>query len=103
MDAPGYTSNHDIIKTLSQRLREYRLAARLSQRELAERSGVGLATISHFEQGTMLNLTLSNLISLLRVIGMEQRVEELLPQLPMHPDTLRQINKLTPKRVRRGK
>ncbi|MCD8304598.1 MAG: helix-turn-helix domain-containing protein [Prevotellaceae bacterium] len=103
MDAPGYTSNQDIIRTLSQRLREYRLAARLSQRELAERSGVGLATISHFEQGTMLNLTLSNLISLLRVVGMEQRVEELLPRLPMHPDTLRQINKLTPKRVRRGK
>ena len=99
----GFTTNQDIILMLSKRIKEYRLAARISQKEMAEKSGVGLATISHFEQGVNQNLTLNNLISLLRVIGMEQRLNDLLPELPMPPMALKQINKYIPKQVRRKK
>ena len=97
-----FTTNQDIIELLSRRIKEYRLAARISQKEMAEKSGVGLATISHFEQGVSQNLTLNNLISILRVIGMEQRLNDLLPELPMPPMALKQINKYIPKRVRRA-
>ncbi len=97
-----YITNQDIIETLSQRIKEYRLASRISQKEMAEKSGVGLATISHFEQGVSQNMTLNNFISLLRVIGMEQRLNELLPELPMSPIALKQINKYIAKRVRRS-
>jgi transcriptional regulator with XRE-family HTH domain len=89
------------MQLLAKRVKEYRLAARLSQKEMADKSGVGQATISHFEQGKSPNMTINNLISLLRVVGMEQRVVELLPELPMHPLALREINKIIPKRVRR--
>lgn len=99
----GVTTNQDIILMLSKRVKEYRLATRLSQKEMAEKSGVGLATISHFEQGVSQNLTLNNLISLLRVIGMEQRLYDLLPELPMPPIALKQINRYIPKQVRRKK
>lgn len=75
----------------------------MSQKELADLSGVSQTTISHFEQGVNRNLTLSNFISLLRTLGMEQRIVELLPELPMPPMALRQIEKLIPKRVRRNK
>lgn len=102
MNDSTYTTNQDIILLLCQRLKEYRLAARISQREMAEKSGVSLATISHLEQGTSRNITLNNFISLMRVIGMEQRLENLLPELPMTPMALREINKLIPKRVRRN-
>jgi transcriptional regulator with XRE-family HTH domain len=97
-----YLTNQAIMLHLAKRVKEYRLAARLSQKEMAEKSGVGQATISHFEQGVSPNMTINNLISLLRVVGMEQRMMELLPQLPMQPMALRQINKLIPKRVRRA-
>lgn len=97
-----YTTNQDIITLLCQRLKEYRLAARISQKEMAERSGVGLTTISHLEQGVNRNITLNNFISLMRVVGMEQRLFELLPELPMPPMALKQINKFIPKRVRRN-
>lgn len=97
-----YITNQDIIETLSRRIKEYRLASRISQKEMAEKSGVGLATISHFEQGVSQNMTLNNFISLLRVIGMEQRLNELLPELPMSPMALKQINKYIAKRVRRS-
>lgn len=97
-----FTTNQDIIELLSRRIKEYRLAARISQKEMAEKSGISLATISHFEQGVSKNLTLNNLISILRVIGMEQRLNDLLPELPMPPIALKQINKYIPKRVRRA-
>lgn len=102
MDNLSYTTNQDIIALLCQRLKEYRLAARISQREMAEKSGVSLTTISHLEQGMNRNITLNNFISLLRVLGMEQRLSDLLPELPVPPMALKQMNKYIPKRVRRS-
>ena len=64
MDNLSYTTNQDIIALLCQRLKEYRLAARISQKEMAEKSGVSLTTISHLEQGVNRNITLNNFISL---------------------------------------
>lgn len=97
-----YTTNQEILSLLCQRLKEYRLAARISQKEMAEKSGVGLTTICHLEQGVTRNITLNNFISLLRVVGMEQRLQDVLPELPMPPMALKQINKFIPKRVRRN-
>ena len=97
-----YTTNQDILALLCLRLKEYRLAARMSQREMAEKSGVSLTTISHLEQGMNRNITLNNFISLLRVLGLEQRLSDLLPELPVPPLALKQINKYIPKRVRRN-
>ena len=97
-----YATNQDILALLCLRLKEYRLAARMSQREMAEKSGVSLTTISHLEQGMNRNITLNNFISLLRVLGLEQRLSDLLPELPVPPLALKQINKYIPKRVRRN-
>lgn len=98
-----FVTNQDIILMLSKRIKEYRLAARLSQKEMAEKSGVGLATISHFERGVSQNMTINNFISLLRIVGMENRLNDLLPELPMPPLALKVINKYIPKHVRRKK
>lgn len=101
MNAHFATTNSDILGLLARRVREYRLAARMSQRELADQSGVGYTTISHFEQERHTNISLGNFISLLRCVGMEGRMIELLPELPVSPMALREMNKLIPKRVRR--
>ena len=87
MDSNAYITNQDIIALLCRRLKEYRLAARISQKEMAEKSGVSLTTISHLEQG---------------VLGLEQRLSDLLPELPVPPIALKQMNKYIPKRVRRN-
>ena len=97
-----YITNQEIMLLLAKRIKEYRLAARMSQKEMAEKSGVSLATISHFEQGVNQNMTLNNFISLLRIIGMEQRISDLLPELPMPLMALKQRNKFIPKRVTRN-
>lgn len=101
MTNPDYITNYELMQLLARRLKSYRLAARMSQKGMSEKSGVGLATISHFEQGVKPNMTLGNFISLLRTVGMERRVADLLPELPMSPLALKQINKLIPKHVRR--
>lgn len=92
--------NSEILALLAARLKSYRLAARISQSEMARKSGVGLSTISHFEQGKNLNITLNNFISLLRVIGQQQNLVEMLPELPMPLEVLEEINRLMPKRAR---
>lgn len=97
----GIMLNYDILMTLARRVKEYRLACRISQRELAEQSGVSYTTICHFEQGKNPNMTLNNFLSLLRCVGQEKRMLEVLPELPVPPMALREINKLIPKRVRR--
>lgn len=94
-------TNRDILLLLAERLKSYRLAARISQRDMALQSGVGLATISHFEQGLKPNMTLNNFLSLLRVVGQEQRLIDLLPELPMPLEVLEEINRLMPKRARK--
>ena len=103
MNTIDYTTNSDMLALLAARVKEYRLAARLSQKELAELSGVSQTTIRHFEQGVSRNLTLANFISLLRALGQEQRLADILPELPIPPMALREIEKLIPKRVRRNK
>lgn len=103
MEQTEPTTNNDILLLLAKRLKDYRLAARMSQKELAEQSGVSQTTISHFEQGVNRNLTLNNFISLLRVLGLEQRIGDVMPELLMPPMALRKIEKLIPKRVRRNK
>ncbi len=91
MGATNYTTNSDMLTLLALRVKEYRLAARMSQKELAEQSGVSQTTISHFEQGVSRNLTLANFISLLRALGQAERLAEILPELPMPPMALREI------------
>ena len=98
-----YISNLEILRVLAERMKEYRLACRLSQRERAEKSGVSYTTICRFEQGKHPNISLRNFIALLRQVGMEMRMmEQVLPKLPVPPMALREINKYIPKRVRRN-
>lgn len=53
MSNADYVTNQEIMQLLAKRIKEYRLAARMSQKEMAEKSGVSLATISHFERGSI--------------------------------------------------
>ena len=96
MEATNYTTNSDMLTLLALRVKEYRLAARMSQKELAEQSGVSQTTISHFEQGATRTLTWANLISLLRAIGQEDRPAEIRREMPMPRMELREIGKLLP-------
>ena len=96
-------TNHEILILLGKRIKEYRLAERKSQKELAELSGVSCSTISHFEQGSADNITLKSFMSLLRAMGLIDEMEKLLPELPMPRDIAQKIEKMSVKRIKTKK
>jgi len=61
-------STLELVRLLGERFKEYRMRCNLTQREVAELSGIGLTTIYKFENGTAGNLSLSTFILLLKVV-----------------------------------
>lgn len=102
MDDIYASSNTEIIKLLGLRFKTYRIQCRLTQRELAEQTGVSIPTIRGFENGKLANLSLQVLLSLMRAVGQLEQMEQILPALPQSPKEVFE-KKTTPKRVRHGK
>ena len=75
------------------RFKEYRMRCNLTQKEVAEQSGIGLTTIHKFENGTANNLSLSTFILLLRVVGQVNALDDVLPELPESPYLVRREEK----------
>jgi len=78
-------STLELVRLLGERFKEYRMRCNLTQREVAELSGIGLTTIYKFENGTASNLSLSTFILLLKVVGQVNALDDLMPELPESP------------------
>ena len=74
----------------------------LTQREVAEQSGIRLTTIHKFENGTAGNLSLFTFILLLKVVGQINALDDLLPELPESPYLVRKDDKKA-QRIRHSK
>lgn len=98
MELKGY-SDARILQMLGLRFKDYRLGMGLSQSQLSKAAGVSVATIHKFETGTITNITMSNLMSLLRQVGLLGRIDDLIPEQPMNPYLISSGNKQ--QRVRR--
>jgi len=79
----GFETNSEIIKEIGHRLKARRIALSISQKELATESGVSQRTISGFENGE--NISLDNLLSILRVLRLLQNVDLLFPEKKVNP------------------
>ena len=82
-------STPELVRLLGTRFKEYRLRCNLTQKEVAERSGVGLTTIHKFENGSAGNLSLSTFVLLLKVVGQINSLDNLLPELSPSPYLVR--------------
>ena len=69
-------STPELVRLLGVRFKEYRMRCNLTQKEVAEFTGLGLTTIHKFENGTAGNLSLATFLLLLKVVG---QIEELPP------------------------
>ena len=86
-------STPELVRLLGTRFKEYRLRCNLTQKEVAERSGVGLTTIHKFENGSAGNLSLSTFVLLLKVVGQINSLDNLPPELPPSPYLVRRDEK----------
>lgn len=96
-------SNSELIMELGNRFKEYRLACRMTQKEVSEKAGISLFTVKTFESGRAYNITMGSFISMLRAISFLEEIEKLLPQIPPTPEMIELMNKNMPKRIRNGK
>lgn len=95
-------STPELIRLLGARFKEYRMRCNLTQREVAELSGIGLTTVHKFENGTAYNISLSTLINLLKVVGQIDAIDNVLPELPESPYLKRRDDKKA-QRIRHSK
>lgn len=75
----------DVIKNLGLRFHEYRMRMRMTRKDVAEATGLGMTTLYKFESGKMTDISFSTLYRLLRVIGLYESWETLIPELPESP------------------
>jgi len=81
-------SGSDIIRQMGKRFGDYRKRMGYTQKEVAEKSGLSVFTISSFENGSSTGITLASFIKLLRAIDNLDEIEKLLPELPESPRRL---------------
>ena len=86
-------STPELVRLLGSRFKDYRMRCNLTQKEVAEQSGIGLTTIHKFENGTAGNLSLSTFVLLLRVVGQVNALNDVLPELPESPYLVRREEK----------
>ncbi len=92
----------EIVHLLGARFRDYRMRVKKTQREVADFTGLTVTTIHKFESGSACNISLGTFILLLKAIGMVNRLDDLLPDLPVSPYMLRKDDKVM-QRVRHKK
>ena len=84
MDLKKY-SNTQILQMLGLRFKDYRLMMNLSQGDLAKAAGVSVSTVHKFETGTITTMNITNLMALLRPVGLLDRLDDLIPEQPANP------------------
>lgn len=83
----------ELIKLLGARFKEYRLRSEMTQKDVAEQSGIAVSTIYKFENGTTGNMSLSTFLLLMKAIGQIDALDELMPELPESAYLLKDDNK----------
>jgi hypothetical protein len=91
-------TDREMARQFAHDLREWRIAPRgaaITQEQLASQSGVGLTPLKRFEKTG--GITLNNLVALLRVLGLLDRLMSLVPK----PSTLSPLELLKADRAMR--
>jgi putative transcriptional regulator len=95
------STEKQILAALAKRLKAFRIRKQFTQKELAEKSGVSLATIQKIEQGKSVSLHL--LLSVLRSLKLLANLETLVPDVSISPIELLKQQGTKKQRVRKKK
>lgn len=76
-------SANAIIQLLGERIKAYRIEYPMTQKELADKSGVSVRSIQNFEHGG--DIQLSNLIKIIKSMGLGDNFTMLVPDVSQKP------------------
>ena len=71
--------------------------------EAAQGAGVSLLTLRQFENGKVCNITMGNFLAMLRMVDCLERMDDVLPGLPVSAYVMEQIMHKKARRVKHGK
>lgn len=94
-------SDNGIASEIGRRFRNYRIALRMTQKEVAEHSGVSVMTVVRFEKGEGGSIRLDTFISLMRTIQRLEDIAEIIPEMPESLYADKVSNRNQAQRVRR--
>jgi transcriptional regulator with XRE-family HTH domain len=98
---PYFTSDRALLKIIGQKIKQRRVTASLSQKELAERCGLSVFSISQTENGN--NTSLLSLLAMLRALNALDMLSQFYEEEPMSPiayaEVMRKSHK--PQRIRK--
>jgi transcriptional regulator with XRE-family HTH domain len=91
----------ELIGLLGERFRDYRLRYNLTQKDVAEQSGITVNTIHKFETGNAGNISLRTFLLLMKTIRRLDGIDDILPDVPLSPYLMKEEKKA--QRVRHKK
>lgn len=91
----------ELIGLLGERFRDYRIRYNLTQKDVAEQSGITVNTIHKFETGNAGNISLRTFLLLMKTIRRLDGIDDILPDVPLSPYLMKEEKKA--QRVRHKK
>ena len=91
MTITGYESTTVILQEIGQRLKDIRISIPMTQKELAERAGVSLRTITSLENGA--EVQTGTLLNVLRALGLLTGINAMIPEQTARPSDIMQLGK----------
>ena len=92
-----------IVRILGSRVKQYRIAHRLTQKEMSELTGINVVTLRNFENGKAYNISMNSFISIIKVLDKVERFEELLPPMDISVCEEEKRSNKRAKRVKHGR
>ena len=96
-----YLSSHSALTEIAARLRAYRIDYPLSQKELADKSGIAVRSILRIESGE--DVQFSNLIKVLIALDLDANLDMLVPDPSKRPSYYLNDKSILPQRKRTRK
>lgn len=92
----------ELVRMLGERFKDYRLRSQLTQKEVANLTGLTVPTVQRFENGLSGNISLATFLLLMKAIGCIDGLDKLMPEQPESPYLYNDNNKKV-QRVRHKK
>lgn len=81
MNSEYIPSSYEVIEELGRAYRKYRHSIGLSQKDIHDKTGVALSTISSFENGRGQGLSLLHFVSMLDALDLREGFQCLVPEV----------------------
>jgi transcriptional regulator with XRE-family HTH domain len=95
----SFTTDKEVAVIIGDRLRQYRVIARLTRKDLSQRMGVSLSTVRNIEKGV--SGTIDHLVTFLRATGRIEQINALVEPPQLSPLVIAKAQKNPLSRVRK--